>query len=305
MKKFMFTAGCLLFAVTALAQERSFSVRGLQYGEPTLLPDGNVPFEAMMQDEALTAFRARRSGPLRPETNVVLEGSEPAFVLPIVGSTPGQGGTYFRSETVILNRRTVAQNVAIYYFPTSGGTTNCSRTPRILQVPAETWVVWTDFVADYLGTSGLGAVIVIGVTSSGSVDANASIDGNSRIWTVVPGTTGTASQNFASVSLFMPAGGQSSFGLRHDEFYRTNYGIFNYGSTTRNYSVFVNGLRGSNSTSVNVAPCMLVLANVPAGTYGGFELYISAADGGEDYFTFGSSVDNTTGDSWSVIGRSF
>ena len=304
MKKLVLWTLCLLFAVTAVAQERSFSVRGLRHGEPTLLPDGNIPFEKMIQDEALTAFRARRSGPLRPETNVVLEGSEPAFVLPIVGSTPGQGGTFFRSETVIVNRRTVAQNIAIYYFPTNT-TQNCSRTPRILQVPAESWLVWGDFVADYLGTSGLGAVIAIAVTSSGNADANGAIDGNSRIWTVVPGSTGTASQNFPSVSLFMPAGGQSSFGLRHDEFYRTNYGIFNYGSTTRNFNVFINGLRAQNSTSGSVAPCTLVLANVPAGVYGGFELFISAADGGDDYFTFGSSVDNTTGDSWSVIGRSF
>ena len=170
---------------------------------------------------------------------------------------------------------------------------------------ANTWYVWTDFVNDYLGTSGLGAVIVIGVTSSGQVDSSAQGDGNSRIWTPQPGSTGTVSQNFPSVSLLMPAGAQSSFGLRSDEFYRSNYGIFNYDVTPRTFDIRANGLRGQTTFSTTVDACSAILTGVPGGPYGSYQLIVSARDGRALYFSFGSSVDNATGDSWSVIGRSF
>ncbi len=298
MKKFMLFALCLVLVAPLFAADITIT-KGLRYAEPTLLPDGNMTFAEMMESSAL------RGRPFRATPNVVLEGAEPGFVLPIVGSAPGANNTFFRSETVIVNRLNRPQNIAIFYFPTAGGAANCTRASQTMSLPAQSWALWSDFVADYLGTSGLGAVIAIGVTSSGQVDSSARIDGNSRIWTPVPGTTnGTSSQNFPSVSLGMPAGGQSSFGLRHDEFYRTNWGVFNYGLTRRTFNGLVNGLRGRSTFSESIDACSLVLKVVPAGTYGGFELYIEAQDGGALYFTFGSSVDNVTGDSWSVIGRS-
>lgn len=269
---------------------------------PLMLPDLHTPFSEMLQ----TASVASGKGPLRPTPNVVMEGSESGFVFPIVGSAAAGGGLFFRSETVIYNRLNRPQNIAIYYFPIGGGAANCLRPAKQMRLDANAWYVWTDFVADALNTSGLGAVIVLGVTSSGATDTSARIDGNSRIWTPQPGTSGTTSQNFPSVSLGMPAGGQSSFGLRHDEFYRSNYGIFNYDIVPRTFRVRPNGLRGNPVTfTVPLDACSATLAPLQGGPYGSYELYIEAVDGKANYFTFGSSVDNATGDSWSVIGRSF
>ena len=51
--------------------------------------------------------------------------------------------------------------------------------------------------------------------------------------------------------------------------------------------------------------CSAILTLLPGGPYGSYELVVSARDGRAFYFSYGSSVDNATGDSWSVIGRSF
>lgn len=67
----------------------------------------------------------------------------------------------------------------------------------------------------------------------------------------------------------------------------------------------MSGLRGRTSFSTNVDACSAVLSPISGGPYGSFELAIGARDGRAAYFTYGSSVDNATGDSWSVIGRSF
>ena len=295
MKKLGVLVLSVLFAAPLFAEE-------MRYAKPTALPDLNVSFADLMRDRF---DRDRQLGSSRLHPEVVLEGSESGFVLPIVGSTPASGGLFFRSETVLVNRRTVAQTVGIYYFPIGGGSANCTRPARTMQMAAQTWYAWGDFVNDFLQTSGLGAVIVVGLTSSGQLDDFAQLDGNSRIWTPQPGTSGTTSQNFPSVSLNMPSGAQSSFGLRSDEFYRSNYGIFNYDITSRTFDITANGLRGHTSFSVTVDACSAILTGVPGGPYGGYELVVAARDGRALYFSFGSSVDNATGDSWSVIGRSF
>jgi hypothetical protein len=295
MKKLGFLVLSVCFAAPLFAAE-------MRYAKPTALPDLNVSFADLMRDR-LDHDRQLGSPRLHPE--VVLEGSESGFVLPIVGSTPASGGLFFRSETVLVNRRATSQTVGIYYFPIGGGSANCTRPARTISMDAQTWYAWGDFVNDFLQTSGLGAVIVVGLTSSGQLDDFAQIDGNSRIWTPEPGTSGTTSQNFPSVSLMMPPGAQSSFGLRSDEFYRSNYGIFNYDTTSRTFDIAANGLRGHTSFSVTVDACSAILAGVPGGPYGGYELIVAARDGRALYFSFGSSVDNATGDSWSVIGRSF
>jgi hypothetical protein len=298
MKKVVFCV-LLLFAAMSLA---AADVHGLRYQKPEYLPDLQVPFSDLMHGGA-SGPEQRIPEAIHPQ--VVLEGSEDGFVLPIVGSTPGGGGTFFRSETVIVNRKSTSQLVGIYYFPIGGGAANCTRPAKSLRMDGRTWYFWSDFVSDYLGTSGLGAVIVIGLTSGGQIDTSAAIDGNSRIWTPEPGTNGTASQNFPSVSLQMPAGAQSSFGLRSDEFYRSNYGIFNYDTVARTFDITANGLRGQSTFSTTVDACSAILTGLPGGPYGSYELVIAARDGRASYFSFGSSVDNSTGDSWSVIGRSF
>lgn len=305
MKARYFFAAAFCFALTASsfaapAASRPFTAGA--FARPAEVDPIVKPFS-----EALAEIRSSdTAGLLRVEPNVVLEGSEFGFVIPIAGSGQGGGGTFFRTEGVVVNRSNRSQLVNFYYFPLGGGASNCLRPAVTRRLDANSWYLYTDLVDEVFDTTGFGAVIVLGMTSGGQVDQSARIDGNARIWTPQPGTAnGTVSQNFPSVSLQMPAGEQSVFGLRLDEFYRANFGIFNYDTTARTFDVAVDGFRGENLFSVNVDACTVAQAGIPGGPYGSFVLTIGPRDGRALYFTYGSSVDNKTGDAWSVTGRSF
>lgn len=235
---------------------------------------------------------------LQPSPNVVLEGAEPAFIFPVVGSAGA-----FRTEGVLVNRRNQSQTIAAYYWPLGAGAANCNLSGRTYVMSAGTKYLYTDFVNDLFQQTGtFGSVIIIGVTSSGAADTNARIDGNARIWSLASGG-GTASQNFPSMSVQVPPGQQSAFGLRSDEFYRTNWGIFNYDSNTRTFDIAFDGFRGSSQISGDIPPCSLIQQAVPGGPYGGLEIIFAPRDGGGLFFGYGSSVDNMSSDAWSVPAR--
>ncbi len=299
MKRITLAALCLAIALPTLAADNEIA-KAAAGRRPADLPPLIKSFAEMLQE--LTTAQGR--GPLRTTPNVVLEGAEYAFVFPIAGSGAGGGGTFFSTETTILNRLSRAQDVAFFFFPIGGGAANCTRPSVRKRLEGGTLYLYSDFVPDVFGTSGFGAVIVMGVTSSGQPDTTARIDGNSRIWTPQPGTNGTASQNFPAVSLAMPAGPQTAFGLRLDEFYRTNWGIFNYDVVARTFDISVLGFRGSTDFSVTIDACSIVQQGIPGGPYGSFLLTMSPRDGRGLFFSYGSSVDNALGDAWSVIARS-
>lgn len=293
-----------LFIAASLAAQEARPVPKMEFATPPAAQDVHRGYADVIQSIPGGIEGLRIAGKTL-RSNVVLEGPEAGFVFPIVGSTAAAGGLFFRSETVIVNRRNRAQSIYLYYFPAGGGSANCTRPAKTMVLDAQKMYLWTDFVADVFNAGGIGAAIVLPVTSSGSIDSSAAIDGNSRIWTPQPGTDGTTSQNFPSMSLQVPGGGQSSFGLRMDEFYRTNWGIFNYDTKARTFDLIVNGFRGSNQFSRVIDACSMSLSLLPGGPYGSLELLVNPRDNGGLYFSFGSSVDNSTGDSWSVVGRSY
>jgi hypothetical protein len=168
---------------------------------------------------------------------------------------------------------------------------------------ANTKYLYTDLVADLMDTTNsFGSMLIFGVTASDNADTNARIDGNARIWSLAAGG-GTASQNFPSMSLQIPNGQQGAFGLRSDEFYRTNWGIFNYDSVSRTFDIIVDGLRGSAIITETIPACSLIQRLVGGGPYGGIELVFVPRDGGGLFYAYGSSVDNTSLDAWSVPAR--
>ena len=226
-----------------------------------------------------------------------------AFIFPIVGSVAGNFGTYFRSETTLVNNLNRAQDIELYYFPAGGN--SCGVQPQYMRMDPLTWYVWSDFVSQVFGRTGLGSVIIFAVTPNhANVDSSASVDGFSRIWTPLPNSTvGTSSQSFPAEALEFNGGTRWAYGLRQDSNFRTNVGIFNYDSVARTFDVGVNGLSGSTSFSMNVGACSLSTAAVPAGSYGLFELSMSARDGRALWYGYGSSNDNYTGDSWSSVPR--
>jgi hypothetical protein len=246
----------------------------------------------------LEEARPRQAADFKPSPNVVLEGAEPAFIFAVVGTAGA-----FRTEGVLINRRNVQQRINAYYWPIGGGAANCNLNGVAFDLNASTKYFFSDFVAGlFPGQSGFGSVIILGVTQSNNADPNARIDGNARIWSLATGG-GTASQNFPSMSVLVPAGQQSAFGLRSDESYRTNWGIFNYDTVTRTFDILFDGFRGSSQITRDIPPCSLVQQLVPGGPYGSLEIVFAPRDGGGLYFAYGSSVDNTSLDAWSVPAR--
>ena len=265
---------------------------------PRLAAHGTIDTPLPVLMKQLEEGRSRQAADFKPSPDVVLEGAEPAFIFSVVGTAGA-----FRTEGVLVNRRSQAQTIAAYYWPIGAGASNCNLTGRAYVMNANTKYFFSDFVPDlFPGQSGFGSVIIIGVTSSGDADLNARIDGNARIWSLATGG-GTASQNFPSMSVQVPAGQQSAFGLRSDEVYRTNWGIFNYHTVTRTFDILFDGLRGSSQISRDIPPCSLVQQLVPGGPYGSLEIVFAPRDGGGLYFAYGSSVDNTSLDAWSVPAR--
>jgi hypothetical protein len=285
MKTYVMCVVSLAVSLSALAGEKTRMAE--------VIGPVNVPFRERIQQESARA--AASSSSFKPSPNVVLEGAEANFIFAVVGSAG-----VFRTEAVIMNRLSRSQLVDAYYLPLGVG--NCNVGATRLRLDPNTWYFYSDFVSDVFQRTGFGSVVIFGVTSSGASDSSARIDGNARIWSLASGG-GTVSQNFPAMSIAIPFGDQSAFGLRKDEFYRTNWGIFNYDSVTRTFDVTFNGLRGFSSISVDIPPCALIQQAVPGGPYGSFEIGFSPRDGGGLYYAYGSSVDNASSDAWSVTAR--
>lgn len=263
--------------------------------KPTFEGVVDVPLPQLMRQLEASSIRDGRP---RVTPNVVLEGAEFGFIFAVVGTAGA-----FRTEGVIVNRRNQAQRIVAFYWPIGGGAANCSLPARAYTLDPRTKYLFADLVPDlFPGQGGFGSVIIVGVTSSGEVDGNALIDGNARIWSLAAGG-GTASQNFPSMSLMVPEGNQSAFGLRSDEFYRTNWGIFNYADSSRTFDILFDGFRGRQQISATIPPCSLVQQGVPGGPYGSLEIVFSPRDRGGLFYAYGSSVDNASSDAWSVPAR--
>lgn len=289
MKTLLLAVVTLVVCVPAFAQE----IATARVGEKPAIFDLSIPFAEAMH-KVVGRPAAER---LNPSPNVVLEGAEWAFIFPVAGSASA-----FRTEAVIMNRLNRTQRIDLYYLPIAGGAANCNKPGRAMDLAPNQMYLFSDFVPDVFGESGFGSVIVLGVDALDNNDTSARIDGNARIWALAAGG-GTASQNFPAMSVNVPAGAQSTFGLRHDEFYRTNWGIFNYDVFTRTFDIVFNGFRGSAQTTRDIPPCSLIQEAVPTGTYGSLEIAFAPRDGGGLYFAYGSTVDRVSTDSFSVPAR--
>lgn len=228
-----------------------------------------------------------------------LDAADSALLFAAAGSVRGSGGTYFRSDVTLINHRSVSQEIAIGWI--AQGVDNSAAPLQYFSIPANTPVIMNDFVAQTLGKSGLGAVLVTGVTGSGAFDSSAELSGFSRIWTPQPNATGTVSQGFPSVSTLDSLGSLFAYaaGLRHDTQYRSNVGIVNLDSVSHTWTVGINGLHGSGSFNVTVLPISMNQQPLPPGNYGDLLLSLQTSGTGFWWSGYGAAVDNITGDGWS------
>ena len=222
-----------------------------------------------------------------------------AFLFPAAGSVQGAGGTFFKSDGMLVNHRNASQRITMGWI--AQGVNNASRPVVPFQLNAVTPYTLEDFVTTSLHESGLGAVLVSGTLASGNADSNALLDGFSRIWTPQPGAQGTVSIAFPSISVLDSLGNAFAYaiGLRHDAGFRTNVGIVNLDNQAHTWTVSVNGQTGlMTSFSVTVEGISMRQVSIPAGEYKILLIALAPDVNGFWWSAYAASVDNITGDGW-------
>ena len=230
---------------------------------------------------------------------ILIDIRDSSFLIPIAGNTPGNNGTYFKSDVIIANYRSVDQRIGVGWMAASVDNTHGPL--MYFNIPARTTVAQDDFVATALGKSGLGAILVFGVDSLGSNDAAASLDGFSRIWTLQPGSLGSVSQTFDAVSLTDSIGSLTAniVGLKQSSDFRTNVGIVNLDQVSHTWTM--RSIQTGVLTKVLVPPYSVVqsaLAGGSASVAGNVALTVNSDGFGFWWSAYGTSVDNRTGDGW-------
>jgi hypothetical protein len=236
------------------------------------------------------------------------------FLIPAAGDTVGANGTHFRSDITLTNFRDIDQRVQLQWIPNTPSTTTPMPAPRYVTLPAHSGVVSEDFATEVMQQTGLGAILIAGVTASSDPDSGALLYATARIWSPQPGSTGSVSQSFpvVPVAAINPASQVIILGQRIDSRYRTNVGIVNLESgysrtfdigqstddptfapvqttlTVPPMAILQVPLQSASSKTLQITITARAVANTPPGP-------------ANKWVAYGSTVDNATGDSWSNL----
>lgn len=237
---------------------------------------------------------------------VVPRSSAFQILIPAAGSLQGANGTFFRSDLTLVNYRSSQQRVQLQWLPqnTPGNTV----TPVILTLSPQSGVNSEDFVATILHQSGIGAILITGVTAAGATDVNAQLIVTSRIWTPQPNAaTGTNSQQFNGIpTADINSGTLSIIGQRRDSRYRTNVGVVNLSQTLQSFRIDAQTSNGVETQTIDVPALSFNQASLPgADSTLPLQILVTCVTSGSPtnaFMAYGSSVDNVTGDAWSSLG---
>lgn len=288
--KILFVVALSVFVSTASAQEF----------RPALSDDGHQVTVGEAAGKLIAMRNAAHAAALHPSPDIiVLDNAQNAFVIPISGNTPGNFGTYFRSDVTIGNLGNNDQYIAAAYFQAGADNTNAPVT--VATFKAGSFTTLPDFVGKTLKKDGLGALFIYASDSKGNPDTTGKIDGYSRIWTPQPGSaTGEVSQNFDAVNPFDLSGNGFTYimGLRQDAKFRSNVGIVNFSPDGHTWTVLALGT--GVSQTFGVPPYSVLQTSVPpnsSNAQGFLHLSITTTSA-FGWTAYGTSNDNTTGDGW-------
>ena len=236
-------------------------------------------------------------------------GAAPQLLIPVAGSTPGANGTFFRSDITIINFAPRDQRVKLQWVPQSGGAGSTST----ITIPLASGIRSADFVAQYLNQSGLGSILVTGVQNDGvTSDLNAQLFVSIRVWTPQPGTSGTTSQSLPAIpmsavntqvaALFAVGGADNPAN------YRVNVGIVNLDpANAQTFQIALPTSFGPQQPpfQLTIAPMSMQQIGIGSGLPPTQEVLIQnitpAATRSNSWISYGSTVDNITGDAWSEL----
>lgn len=243
-----------------------------------------------------------------------LRGPTNQILIPAAGAVQGANGTFFRSDITLTNFRNAAQQVQLRWLPETSGTTAPPQITATITLPANSGVSSEDFVTNYLNQTGLGSILITGVTSTGAVDTGALLFATDRIWSNQPGTSGTVSQTFpiVPVGALNPAAQVIVLGQKINSQYRSNVGLVNLDPNFPRTFDIAQSTEAANpvatTMTVTVAPMSMLqvpLLNSPASA---LQVIVSprvdavpSPGYNNQWVAYVSSVDNVTGDSWSNL----
>jgi hypothetical protein len=237
---------------------------------------------------------------------VATRSSASQLLIPAAGAVDGGNGTFFRSDITLINYRATAQTVRLQWLPqniTGAGIPAIETT-----IAASSGFASEDFVTNVMMRSGLGAILVTGITGpGGDPDPAAQLVATSRIWTNQPSSSGTTSQSLPSIATAdINSTVVAILSARRDSRFRTNTGIVNLSQNAQRFQVFAAGASGTDVQQVDVQPLSMVLFLVP-GAASSIPLQIqvsniSATLRSSSWVAYASSVDNITGDAWTTLG---
>jgi hypothetical protein len=231
--------------------------------------------------------------------------SSPQILIPAAGNVAGAEGTFFRSEINILNYGTTDATLQLRWFPRPG---EGESVVTQMTLPAGSGIGNEDFVGTVLGRTGLGSILISAVTATG-IDTNARIFASARIWTPQANNpAGTNSQSFNVIPLTAINSQRLALvGLRRGTQYRLNVGIVNLDPVNeQSFQITVGPRVPTEVTPLAVPARSMQQINLPGGTQPGLQVHVEnvtpSATRTNAWIAYGSSVDNVTGDSWSVLG---
>jgi photosystem II stability/assembly factor-like uncharacterized protein len=227
------------------------------------------------------------------------------FILPVVGTATGVGGSVFATDVTLSNNGASPQDVLVAWLQQENTSGSVPSFRLTLPALSDTTGGGFKMTAERLGISGIGSLVVVAVAGPDSIlDANASIDGSAVIWTHPADGRAPLSQSVPAVRypLFSEHSRGQATGFRHDTKFRTNVGIVNLSSEWHQFTIAVTGERTSNQFTLAVAPFSLVQTAVPPGDYGALSLVVFADTSSARWTFYGSSIDNVTGEARTSVG---
>jgi hypothetical protein len=230
----------------------------------------------------------------------------PQLLIAAAGAATGVGGTFFRSDIAVINYRTDAdQRVRFQWLPQ--GTTGTAVAPVDITIDKASGISSEDFVTTRLGQSGLGSILITALTPDGQLDLAGKLHATSRIWSNQPGlSSGTVSQTFPVIAISdINTTRVNILGQRRDDRYRTNVGIVNLDPQAQTFQIVVQADARTELVSVTVQPLSMNQIALTGPAANTLQIGVSNSSPGfqsSRCVAYGSSVDNTTGDSWSSLG---
>jgi hypothetical protein len=252
----------------------------------------------------LLAATAAFGAGVKTDGLVVPQGSSTQILIPAAGSAAGANNQFFRSDITVFNYAAHDQRVRFQWLPAGQDGTNVPA--RELTIGARRGLASEDFVPAYIQQTGLGAILITPLTDTGALDISAKLFATCRIYSNPPNSEGgSVSQSFNSVPISAALNlKQSIVGLKHDERFRMSVGIVNLEPTTQTYQLTFLGTGGGqlDNVTVSVPPMSLLQVSAPGTAHVNMQVGVTSLTQGSKWLSFGSSVDNTTGDSWSELG---